>query len=159
LRNTGRDEAYGWPTDLTDEQILERLVALNAERAEEEKRGLVRWLRPEFQCQDALPPAPETGDLDLPEPESESESVPTPTKRGRQAKAGDKPRWPETLPDQIAAVRDLVLGTRTAWTVEAVARSFKYARASSVQPVLESLAALGLLVSYQSEGGQAWRAR
>jgi len=42
-------EAYGWPASLSDEEILERLVALNHERAEEEKRGLVRWLRPEFQ--------------------------------------------------------------------------------------------------------------
>lgn len=28
--------AYGWPADLTDEQILERLLALNLERAAEE---------------------------------------------------------------------------------------------------------------------------
>ncbi len=28
-------DAYGWPQDLTDEQILERLLALNAERAAE----------------------------------------------------------------------------------------------------------------------------
>ncbi|MEW6488002.1 MAG: hypothetical protein AB1578_08810 [Thermodesulfobacteriota bacterium] len=42
-------EAYGWPATLADEEVLERLVALNAERAEEEKRGLVRWLRPEYQ--------------------------------------------------------------------------------------------------------------
>jgi hypothetical protein len=28
--------AYGWPVDLTDEQILERLLALNLERAEQE---------------------------------------------------------------------------------------------------------------------------
>ena len=26
-------DAYGWPYDLTDEQILERLLALNQERA------------------------------------------------------------------------------------------------------------------------------
>ncbi len=26
-------DAYGWPHDLTDEQILERLLALNLERA------------------------------------------------------------------------------------------------------------------------------
>lgn len=32
-----------------DDALLERLVALNAERAAEEKRGLIRWLRPEFQ--------------------------------------------------------------------------------------------------------------
>lgn len=41
--------AYGWPVVLTDEQILEHLVALNAERAEEEKNGRVRWLRPDYQ--------------------------------------------------------------------------------------------------------------
>ena len=35
-------DAYGWPATLTDDEILERLVALNHERAEEEKRGLVR---------------------------------------------------------------------------------------------------------------------
>lgn len=32
-----------------DEAILEHLVALNAERAAEEARGLVHWLRPNFQ--------------------------------------------------------------------------------------------------------------
>jgi len=32
-----------------EEELLQRLVALNAERAAEEARGLVRWLRPEFQ--------------------------------------------------------------------------------------------------------------
>ncbi|MGA2541960.1 MAG: DNA methyltransferase [Verrucomicrobiota bacterium] len=31
--------AYGWPADLTDEQILERLLALNLERAAEEAKG------------------------------------------------------------------------------------------------------------------------
>ena len=30
-------------------KTLRLLVAVNAERAEEEKRGLIRWLRPEFQ--------------------------------------------------------------------------------------------------------------
>ncbi len=35
--------AYGWAADLTDEQILERLLALNLERAaEEEKAGKVK---------------------------------------------------------------------------------------------------------------------
>ena len=42
-------EAYGWPADLSEEEILERLVALNLERHEEEKSGHVRWLRPDFQ--------------------------------------------------------------------------------------------------------------
>jgi hypothetical protein len=45
-------DAYGWPHDLEDEEILQRLVDLNHERAEEESRGIVRWLRPEFQNPD-----------------------------------------------------------------------------------------------------------
>ncbi len=32
-----------------EETLLQRLVALNAERAAEERRGLIRWLRPDFQ--------------------------------------------------------------------------------------------------------------
>jgi hypothetical protein len=31
--------AYGWPADLTDEQILEKLLALNLERAAEEAKA------------------------------------------------------------------------------------------------------------------------
>ncbi|HEY0323595.1 MAG TPA: hypothetical protein VGC66_21745 [Pyrinomonadaceae bacterium] len=42
-------DAYGWPATLMDEEILERLVELNALRAAEEHSGIVRWLRPEFQ--------------------------------------------------------------------------------------------------------------
>ena len=30
--------AYGWPADLTDEQILERLLGLNLERAAEDAK-------------------------------------------------------------------------------------------------------------------------
>ena len=36
--------AYGWPADLSDEQLLERLLALNLERAEQEaKAAKVNW--------------------------------------------------------------------------------------------------------------------
>jgi hypothetical protein len=34
---------------LTDAEILERLVALNKQRADEESRGLIRYLRPAYQ--------------------------------------------------------------------------------------------------------------
>lgn len=59
-------EAYGWPHELTDEQILERLVALNAARAKEEAAGHVRWLRPDYQApRFAKAAAAKTGELDL----------------------------------------------------------------------------------------------
>ncbi|MGH7026723.1 class I SAM-dependent DNA methyltransferase [Brevundimonas sp.] len=41
--------AYGWPADLSVQEAMVRLVALNRERAAEEARGEVRFLRPEFQ--------------------------------------------------------------------------------------------------------------
>jgi len=59
-------DAYGWPHDLTDEHILERLVALNAERAREEAAGQVRWLRPDYQIpRFAKGAAAKTAELDL----------------------------------------------------------------------------------------------
>lgn len=59
-------DAYGWPRDLSDEQILERLVALNAERAREEAAGHVRWLRPDYQIpRFAKGAAAKSGELDL----------------------------------------------------------------------------------------------
>jgi Fe2+ or Zn2+ uptake regulation protein len=42
-------QAYGWPVDLSEQEVLARLVALNRERAAEEARGHVRWLRPDCQ--------------------------------------------------------------------------------------------------------------
>jgi hypothetical protein len=42
--------AYRWPADLADDDLLGRLVVLNRERAEEEWRGKIRRLRPEFQA-------------------------------------------------------------------------------------------------------------
>lgn len=42
-------EAYGWSVPLSEDDILARLVALNKERAAEEKTGKVRWLRPDYQ--------------------------------------------------------------------------------------------------------------
>jgi hypothetical protein len=42
-------DAYGWPWPMETEEILARLVALHDERVEEERRGTVRWLRPDYQ--------------------------------------------------------------------------------------------------------------
>ena len=42
-------EAYGWPLTLTDDDVLERLVALNKQHALEEKVGKIKWLRADYQ--------------------------------------------------------------------------------------------------------------
>jgi len=41
--------AYGWPSDLSPAEIVSRVVALNADRANEEKEGMIHWLRPRYQ--------------------------------------------------------------------------------------------------------------
>ena len=120
--------AYGWPADLDDESILTRLVDLNRERCAEEAQGHVRWLRPDFQ-NPAGSKAVAIGrqdELDM----------------GGTESAGEKAAWPKALPEQIAAVRAALSEIGEA-TPEQVARQFKRARAASVKPLLESLAALG----------------
>ena len=42
-------DAYGWPVNLTTDEILTRLLELNKQRAAEERTGKILWLRPEFQ--------------------------------------------------------------------------------------------------------------
>lgn len=135
-------DAYGWPRDLTDEQILERLLKLNGERADDERRGLVRWLRPDFQN----PGGATTSEEQVAFPMA-AEAVAAP--HGAEA-------WPKKLPDQVAAVRRL-MSSGGSWTVAEVASAFKGAKATDVVEVLESLAALGLAVSYESGDQRRWR--
>jgi hypothetical protein len=121
-------EAYGWPADLTDEEILERLVALNKERAAEEAKGRVRWLRPDFQQAGYVAPAEQTA-LALPE----------------EVKAAETIRWPDSLPDQVVAVAGVVERAGRPIAAHDVARAFKGKRATTVLPVLDALAGMGRL--------------
>jgi len=121
-------KAYGWPRDLSDDDILHRLVALNFERTAEEAQGKIRWLRPEYQNPTgaAAQAQKQQGEMDM---------------GGRDAV--DKPAWPKTPPEQVAAVRDALAELGEASPGQ-VARAFKRGRAATVEPLLESLAALGL---------------
>ena len=86
--------AYGWPVNLPDEEIVARLVALNAERHAEEQAGTVRWLRPDYQIAKA-------GLTQLPaRTETQEEQVEAPLP---QAKA-KKPAFPRDAIGQTAAV-------------------------------------------------------
>jgi hypothetical protein len=120
--------AYGWPLTLADEEILERLVALNHERAEEERNGIVRWLRPEFQAPAAAKPT--HAEMAMPEPET----VPT--------ALGKRP-WPNTLPEQVQVVRSALAVRAGAVEPAEVASAFSPARADQVEILLETLSALG----------------
>ncbi len=140
-------DAYGWPSTLTDEEILERLVALNHERAEEEKRGLIRWLRPEFQNPSGAREATQESMAGLDTGAYES------------AAAAEVPIiWPGALPQQLSAVRQVLLASSQQWTMRALTKRFSGAKKKEIERALESLEALGIVVS-QGEGDAAvWTA-
>jgi hypothetical protein len=140
-------DAYGWPHQLTDEQILERLVALNAERAEEERHGLIRWLRPEFQNPGGAAPQIQTG---FTAGDAEGGAAPP--------AAPERRAWPKTLPERIAAVRDLLAASGQPWDLEAVTAAFAGAKRKDVEAVLDTLASLGLILAYATDSGRRWRA-
>ena len=141
-------DAYGWPNDLTDGQILEKLVALNAERAEEEKQGIIRWLRPDIQNPTGNQAAVQGIIAGTEGEETEESAQPVAPAR----------TWPKKLAEQIGAVRDLLTGSAALWTASGVAGAFNGAKSGDVVPVLESLATLGLLLMFEGEDGSRWKA-
>ncbi len=124
-------DAYGWPVDLADEAILERLVALNHERAEEEKRGLVRWLRPEFQNPDGV----------TQQGVAFADTKKKPSKKTK-AKVKKQP-WPKTLSEQAAAVQTALVAIGAPADEVDVAKRFTRASKDRVAELLETLASLG----------------
>lgn len=121
-------EAYGWPWPMSKEEILERLVALHAERVEEEKRGIIRWLRPEYQRPRFAP----ANEVEAPAPES-TEAAPA-------AEEAREP-WPTGIIEQLTALRAL-LGSAALEPEEAAAR-FDGAPLETVRGHLELLAGSG----------------
>lgn len=119
-------DAYGWPADLPDRDILMRLVALNKERAAEEARGLIRWLRPEFQNPAGVQ-AGEQLSADL----------------GEVAMVSARPAWPKLPAEQVQALRQTLVAANSALPADAVARAFKGARGKQVKEMLDLLVALG----------------
>ncbi|WP_082455741.1 class I SAM-dependent DNA methyltransferase [Hymenobacter sp. AT01-02] len=124
-------EAYGWPTDLPDAEILTRLVRLNHERAHEEKAGHVRYLRPAYQ-------APELQQSALALPAAAAAAATTSEATGPQP-------WPTELAHQMQAVRDAVQQAGQALTGPQVAARFRRTKPERVQPLLDTLTALSLL--------------
>src|SRR5690606_35453149 len=125
-------DAYGW-ADLDAEArtfpaaVLERLVALNRARREEEEAGRVRYLRPAFQA----PGAPVQAGLGLAAPA-----------RAPEPEAPRRP-WPDTFAGRIAAVRQAA--EAGAVTVDALVARFEGASREAVAEALGALADRGLV--------------
>ena len=123
--------AYGWPPTLPDAVILERLVALNAERAKEEASGLVRWLRPDYQN----PGGAQTQQTAL-AVEVEPEAKPGEQRAGKLA-------WPKSLSERVRAVSTALAAVKLPVTAAEMAKRFARARAADVGEILETLCAVG----------------
>lgn len=142
-------EAYGWPPTLTDGEILARLVALNLERAAEEKQGLIRWLRPEYQMARAGIAATPV----QPEQQAELGLVATTAKV-------QKPLFPSTPREQTGAVFAALLDAATPLDSTAIAATFRQGRKieSKVAATLSALARLGHLAT-TDDGARYWLQR
>jgi hypothetical protein len=126
--------------EAAEEELLSRLVALNIERREEERRGHVRWLRPDYQIPKlGHKVKADTMDADLVTPVTD-----------------DAPAWPKDGLDQIKIVRDLLSKTEAPVLSDAISSTFKGRnspkRKARVETVLETLVATG--VARTSDAGE-----
>jgi hypothetical protein len=112
-----------------EEELLTRLVSLNAERTAEETRGLVRWLRPEYQNPGGEQAA--QGEIDT------GESVlPMAAKAAKQA-------WPKALPEQMQTLRRTLAEQAAPVTPQQLARQFSRAQTRKVEELLQALVVVG----------------
>ena len=118
--------------EAAEEELLTRLVALNQERAAEEKSGLVRWLRPEYQKSRLAHKVKGQDDLDI-------ELV--------EAGVVEERAWPKEEREQFATMRDVLAEAEAPLAAEALAALFKGRntpkRKQRVARVLEIMADMG----------------
>lgn len=128
---------------MNTDTLLERLVALNAERRREEAAGHIRWLRPDFQQ-----PAGATAGLDV---ESADVAGPAPG----PAKPAQRLPWPATLPEQVRAVADALAASPAPLDETALAAGFtgKGPWKKRLPEILAMLEALGRV----RRDGAGWR--
>ncbi|NOY83089.1 MAG: hypothetical protein GXP31_18980 [Kiritimatiellaeota bacterium] len=124
------------PAEIADaeRELLARLLALNAERAAEEERGVVRWLRPEFQAPDQAATQP---DLDI--------SVPAAADSAKSRGSKRRRAWPKRVSDQVQALLTEIEALSAPTTAADLARRFLRAPTDTVRDLLDTLAALGRL--------------
>ncbi len=122
--------AYRWPSDISDDEILKRLVALNLERAADERRGFIRWLRPDYQTERLGPLAHRADRIQS----IDIMGVPK-TKNG----------FPIERRDQAGQILNMLNRSNSPLTVDQISSQFKDGRhvKSNVIDVLKSLNRLG----------------
>ncbi len=118
-----------------EEELLKRLVELNAQRAAEEAQGKIRWLRPEYQDPNYGQHSEQTTASQT-ELDTDSAETAATTTTGKTA-------WPKTMREQISAVRT-ALQTGPQTTTQ-LANQFRRNPTAAVQSVLDALQELGIV--------------
>ncbi|MFA6962441.1 MAG: hypothetical protein WC205_16925 [Opitutaceae bacterium] len=121
--------AYGWPWPMTDSEILERVVALNAERVAEEAAGKIRWLRPDYQIPLHAYRASKTAKVAKPA-------------CARVVTLAGKPAWPSTMTGRISAIRTVLRNASAGLSLDEIARSIAHAPKAAVAEILGVMVAL-----------------
>ncbi len=139
-------EAYGWSDlipklnagDQIAAPLLERLVALNAERAAEEQQGVIRWLRPAFQAPGEPSHATQT-ELDA--------TV------AAEIRAPATPRpWPKSIAEQARAITKALAEAGEPLSIAALVARFQGAKPKPLAALLDTLVALGR--AREADGGR-----
>ena len=127
------------------EIILDRLVTLNAQRAEEERNGHIRWLRPEYQAPN------EVRTQTVIEGVGESEEI--------AIAPAEIKTFPKQPKDQLAAIRDLLRTSNNPWTIAQIAAQFKNGgkNKSAISENLERLEWFGILLCHQDGQIKYWQ--
>jgi len=133
------------PQSMEDE-LLTRLVALNHRRAAEEKSGLIRWLRPEYQnpsasvISDGHKP-PQQANL----PGTEATTAQSKIQNQQSSIINPSSTWPTKLPAQVTLIRQL-LSTNPTATAEILSQQFgrkNQKRTEQIEGIIETLRGLG----------------
>ena len=148
-------QAYGLPATASTDDILAHLVQLNAQRAQEEAQGRVRWLRPAFQNpQNSLQIQEHLAQgQQAPEPDFDIEK---PLSKAEQPAAQP---WPATLPEQVRAVAAVLAASAAPLTLPAIEARFKGRGPwkKGLPTLLQTLEALGRAQPVLTPQGTAWR--
>lgn len=135
--------AYGWPASVTDDDIIARLLTLNAERAFEEAQAHTRWLRPDFQAStirtEAAAPSV-VAQEDIPQTAVQT--------------------WSTDLPGRIRAVVQVLQAAGHAFLFSEIKAIFSSAKPADLELVLRCAAAADAVVcSEDDHGASLWAAR
>lgn len=134
--------------------VLERLLALNLERAAAEARGDVLWLRPEFQNPSA-DSRPEQIEIDATDGGNDSESE---DEGGFSAKVVKPTAWPKEPVAQVRAVAEVLADSRVPMTLDDIAARFT-ARGPWKKRLPQLLAMVSALGRVEAMEDGRWRGK